>query len=170
MTEQWKEVPGWEGFYAVSDRGHVMSLARRVPGRPGVFMNRRERIQGQQINRDGYAVVSFSRHNKKTEYRVQRLVLLAFVGPCPEGMEACHNNGNRSDNRVENLRWDTRSGNTWDRIAHGTHVQARKTHCANGHPYSEDNTYISPGKYGRHCRTCRLAQKRAYNERKKAAA
>jgi hypothetical protein len=53
-------------------------------------------------------------------YGVHRLVLEAFVGPCPAGMEACHNNGVRTDNRLENLRWDTRSANCRDRIRHGT--------------------------------------------------
>ena len=52
---------------------------------------------------------------------VHRLVLETFVGPCPEGMEACHNNGVRTDNRVENLRWDTHSANSQDAIKHGTH-------------------------------------------------
>jgi len=47
-------------------------------------------------------------------------VLESFVGPCPEGMECCHNDGNPSNNFVENLRWDTRSNNQKDRESHGT--------------------------------------------------
>lgn len=56
----------------------------------------------------------------KTVKPVHRLVLEAFVGPCPEGMQACHNNGIRDDNRVENLRWDTPKGNSLDKAKHGT--------------------------------------------------
>lgn len=51
---------------------------------------------------------------------VHRLVLEAFVGPCPAGMEGCHNNGCPSDNRLQNLRWDTRLANNADKIRHGT--------------------------------------------------
>ena len=65
----------------------------------------------------GYPTVSLGRKN---EHRVHRLVLETYVGPCPEGMEACHNNGNRQDNRLENLRWDTRSNNRYDAVQHGT--------------------------------------------------
>jgi hypothetical protein len=56
-------------------------------------------------------------------YKVARLVLLAFVGPCPDGMECCHTNGNRTDNRLTNLRWDTPKANAADKRAHGTHPE-----------------------------------------------
>lgn len=51
---------------------------------------------------------------------VHHLVLEAFVGPRPEGMVACHNDGNSFNNHVDNLRWDTRSNNERDKINHGT--------------------------------------------------
>jgi hypothetical protein len=51
---------------------------------------------------------------------IHRLIAEAFHGPCPEGMECCHNDGNRSNNRADNLRWDTRTNNHADRIQHGT--------------------------------------------------
>lgn len=50
----------------------------------------------------------------------QRLVLAAYRGECPSGMEACHNNGVRDDNRISNLRWDTPPSNRLDMILHGT--------------------------------------------------
>lgn len=49
-----------------------------------------------------------------------RLICEAFHGPCPNGMECCHNNGERTDNRESNLRWDTRSANHLDKRQHGT--------------------------------------------------
>lgn len=51
---------------------------------------------------------------------VSRLVLMAFVGPCPAGKEACHKNGNPSDNRLSNLYWGTRTDNMADAKRHGT--------------------------------------------------
>ncbi len=50
-----------------------------------------------------------------------RLILQAFVGPCPNGMECCHNDGNPANNHVDNLRWDTRKNNVADTIKHGRH-------------------------------------------------
>lgn len=50
---------------------------------------------------------------------VHDLLLKAFVGPCPSGHECCHNNGNPGDNRLENLRWDTRQENVLDQLRHG---------------------------------------------------
>lgn len=41
MSEQWKAIPGWEGYYEVSDQGRVKSCARSVPGRPGCWADRR---------------------------------------------------------------------------------------------------------------------------------
>jgi hypothetical protein len=61
------------------------------------------------------------RHGRKTRF-VHRLVLEAFVGPCPDGMEGCHNDGNPANNRLDNLRWDTPSANYADRYKHGTHL------------------------------------------------
>jgi len=51
---------------------------------------------------------------------VHRYVLLAFVGECPEGMQACHNDGNPGNNRLDNLRWGTPSNNNRDKWLHGT--------------------------------------------------
>lgn len=64
--------------------------------------------------------LKFKGGKMKTVY-VQRLVLLSFVGPCPEGMEACHFPDRDQKNcRLDNLRWDTRSANQMDKVAHGT--------------------------------------------------
>ena len=52
--------------------------------------------------------------------QTSHIVLLAFVGPCPPGMEACHNNGDCTDDRLENLRWDTPIANKADMLKHGT--------------------------------------------------
>lgn len=67
-----------------------------------------------------YFVQTLSEDGIRTTVAVHRLVLEAFVGPCPEGMEACHNDGDTTNNRLDNLRWDTRKGNHADRKKHGT--------------------------------------------------
>jgi hypothetical protein len=67
-----------------------------------------------------YYAVKFRNNGKYKVYLVHRLVLESFVGPCPEGMEACHNDGDVLNNRLSNLRWDTRQSNQFDRYKHGT--------------------------------------------------
>ncbi len=107
MTEQWKDVPGYEGQYQVSDGGSVMSYRRRAEGqllRPGRMPM-------------GHLSVSLGRGNSQC---VHKLVLLAFVGPPPLKHECRHLNGNPADNRLANLCWGTRSENIRDAVSHGT--------------------------------------------------
>ncbi len=107
---RWAPVPGYEGLYEVSDDGRVYSF---LVGRQLGYMNP-----------DGYRIVKLHKSDKQDGFRVlrvHRLVLLAFVGPAPEGMECRHLNGDPSDNRLSNLRWGTQSENVRDAIRHGTH-------------------------------------------------
>ena len=79
------------------------------------------------IRRQGYCTVNLARAGKKSARRIHRLVLEAFVGPCPPGMVACHGDGNRSNNALSNLRWDTHQSNADDAVLHGT--RARGSRC-----------------------------------------
>lgn len=72
------------------------------------------------IGRVGYKVVQRSVNNKTKQKYLHRVLLEAFVGPCPDGCEALHINGDRTDNRLSNLRWGTRKENVADAIRHGT--------------------------------------------------
>lgn len=62
--------------------------------------------------------------------QVSRLVCAAFHGPCPEGMECCHNDGNKLNNAAWNLRWDTHRANIVDRTNHGSLPIGEKHHQA----------------------------------------
>lgn len=73
------------------------------------------------VSRSGHYRVELQRDNQKQKWYVHRLVMLAFVGPVPDGMECAHNNGKPSDNRLENLRYATRKENHADKKRHGTH-------------------------------------------------
>jgi len=72
------------------------------------------------LGENGYYRVTLCKHGKQYNKTLHRLVLEAFVGPCPPNMECCHNNGIPTDNRLENLRWDTYRKNQLDRVRHGT--------------------------------------------------
>lgn len=78
----------------------------------------------------GYNKVTLHGNGKRLQRQVSRLVLTAFRGPCPAGMEACHNNGDSTDDRLDNLRWDTRKANQHDRIRHGTDLRGEKQPAA----------------------------------------
>lgn len=153
-SETWKPVAGWELSYEVSNLGRVRSVDRTITRSDGRSQRRRGKILTNTLNNAGYCVVRLSDKERRKMVPVHRLVALTFLGSAPEGQEVCHNNGNSQDNRVENLRWDTRSENASDAVIHGTHPHSTKTHCPRGHEYSTDNTYIYKGRY-RQCRACK---------------
>jgi hypothetical protein len=101
------------------------------------------------------------------------LVLTTFVGPRPDGHEGCHNNGEPSDNRLVNLRWDTPCANQADKLVHQRDYNVNKTHCgACGMPYDAENTYrFGPDNRWRRCKNCaRRYQRVTYHNRKKRTA
>ncbi len=114
MAEKWKVVPGFPD-YEVSTLGRLRSIRRRR----GVKLRV---AKGWVVRKPGYPMaikVGLRRDGRTFEFRLHRLILMTFVGPCPKGMEACHNDGNPLNNRLENLRWDTHSANMQDCIRHG---------------------------------------------------
>ena len=74
----------------------------------------------QTPDRDGYLLVNLRKPGKRRMAKVHQLVLEAFVGPKPKGLETRHLNGKRTDNRLENLAWGTHRQNVADCVAHGT--------------------------------------------------
>lgn len=77
--------------------------------------------------RRGYLRVGLTRNGKLHWRSVHRLVLETFVGNCPAGHEACHNDGNRQNNNLKNLRWDTPEANACDKRLHGTIVRGSRS-------------------------------------------
>ena len=144
-----RPVVDWQGFYEVSSQGGVWSVERLVKNRHGQRRVRARRLK-ETPGSDGHLRVSLHREGRATTKSVHRLVLEAFVGPCPPGMEGCHGPGGVRDNSVSNLRWDTRSANIQDAVRDGTHHQSSKAKCAEGHAY--DVTWGRNG--GRRCRQC----------------
>lgn len=104
MSEVWKDVVGYEGLYQVSDHGRVWS-------------NLNDQVLKHKITARGYHRIELYR--PRHIYFVHVLVLNAFVGLCPRGMECCHFDGDKHNNRLSNLRWDTRSNNRADTIRNG---------------------------------------------------
>ena len=117
----WLPVVGWEGFYEVSDRGEVRSVERRVTCSHGfdrVYKAQYLKVRGNP-HRMNYQEVTLSRPGEIKHGKVHRMVLEAFVGPCPDGMECRHLNNDPTDNRLENLAWGTKAENGADRAENG---------------------------------------------------
>lgn len=115
--EIWKPVVGYEGLYEVSSIGRVKSIVRTTP----IIMKATPNITTGRFQ----VPLSKKGHVKKRAY-VHRMVAEAFHGPCPDGMECCHNDGDHTNNHFNNLRWDTRKANWRDRRAHGNGTEGEK--------------------------------------------
>ena len=158
MPETWKPIPGWEGYYEVSDHGNVRSVNRIVSTSSGRKVHYTGVHRKPRAEKTGHLALSLTKNSQKAYRYVHRLVLEAFVGPCPEGMQACHKDGNPANNHLSNLRWDTQSANTFDQVVHGVHHEARKTHCKRGHLLEMPNLSLPQWDRGkRACLACRRA-------------
>ena len=103
-TERWLPIPGYEGRYEVSDQGRVRNASS-------------SRVLRQALHKKtGYLSASLSGRR----VLAHRLVLLAFAGPCPDGMETRHADGDSENNAIANLSWGTKAQNAIDRVVHGT--------------------------------------------------
>lgn len=147
--ERWLLVPGWETFYEVSDQGRVRSLGRDGVRADGRRLIKKPRMLTARIDYKGYQRVTLS-GARRWHVGVHQLVLLAFVGPRPDGQEARHLDDDKDNNSLSNLVYGTPSENRYDAVRNGTHNQARKQTCPRGHAYD----YTKPDG-SRVCRKCK---------------
>lgn len=105
--EEWRPVVGFERSYAVSSLGRVKNIDREVRCARGV-RRVRERVLALEAHYRGYSRVMMG----GSHYFVHRLVANAFLDPAHTTEVVNHKNGDKSDNRVENLEWNTFSENT----------------------------------------------------------
>ena len=120
--ETWREIPGFPGYEA-SDWGRVRSFKKRVGSAGGwKIADEPQRVLRPSTGRGSpYRIVQLCVDGETCARRVGVLVLLAFVGEAPDGHEVCHCNGDPTDDRLENLRWDTHAANMRDAVEHGSY-------------------------------------------------
>ena len=102
--EEWRKILCYGVHYWVSNHGNVK--------------NRRRLMRPHR--KDGYWVIKLSHKGVSKKFKIHRLVLEAFVGPRPTGMECRHLDGDKNNNRLYNLRWGTSEENLADQVRHGT--------------------------------------------------
>lgn len=109
-----KNIPGFPD-YAITRDGRVWSKPRTTSH----GHKRKGRWLKPNIMADGYVHITLNLNKKSYVVKIHRLVLEAFMGSCPPGMEARHLNGLRGDNKLGNLCWGTKKENWKDRRKHG---------------------------------------------------
>lgn len=107
MTEIYKDIPGYEGLYQVSDLGNVRNT-------------KRENILKPHVDKDGRVSIQLSKNGNRKTTRVCRLVALGFIGEKPKGYHVCHNDGNARNNELINIRYDTPTENSIDFYRYGS--------------------------------------------------
>ncbi|RLC88986.1 MAG: hypothetical protein DRJ03_00050 [Chloroflexi bacterium] len=118
MTGRWKDIDSHQGIYQVSDLGRVKRIIDGWGTKAGKILKPR-------IKSDQYLQVALWYNGKRIDRPIHRLVLEAFVGPQPKGMECRRPDGARQNNHLTNLQWGTRSENQRDSIRHNTKYQPR---------------------------------------------
>lgn len=156
--EEWRAVVGYEGYYEVSSLGRVRSLDRvsTLPNGGSRFYPGRVLAQSP-ADKKHYRGVNLSVFGVAKMFMVHSLVAEAFLGPRPEGMQICHGDGDKENNRSGNLRYDTPTANIEDARRHGTIGRGLKpppTHCKYGHEMTPENSFERPDSKTLRCRTC----------------
>jgi hypothetical protein len=146
--ETWRPIPGYDGRYEISNLGRVVSYAQSKP-----------RVLQQTVHKQGYPRVTLWKSGIGRPRTIHSLLMLAFVGPRPDGMVVRHLDDDPSNNALSNLAYGTHSENTQDMIRNGKCVKLNQTHCVHGHLYDTANTYRRPDGR-RKCRTCNRERER----------
>ena len=116
---EYRDVNGFP-VYRIGNDGSAWTCWIPAVRGNGWQMSSQWRCLNLDSRRHGRLYATFSRNGISQSFQVHRLVLGLFVGPCPEGMEACHEDGNHLNNALSNLRWDTHVENMGDMVRHGT--------------------------------------------------
>lgn len=136
QTEIWKDVPGYEGRYQVSDLGRFRHLPRTIR-----FVSKRGneawrttvlRVCAPNVTREGYAIAHLQVDGVRSTPTIHELVLAAFVGSRPAGLDVNHINGVKTDNRLSNLEYVTRSENHKHAVRTGLNKQALAVVASSG--------------------------------------
>lgn len=120
----WKDIPGFEGLYQANVNGEIRSLDHIRKNGTNKYEQKGKMLKVNK-NPNGYLQIRLSKNGKAKTYRVNRLIALTFIENPLNKETVNHKNGNKLDNRVENLEWATRK------------EQTRHMHEVLGVPYAD---------------------------------
>ena len=125
-TEEWRDIPCYEGVYQVSSYGRVISLPR-----PRFIHSRKEALIRKtfKTGKGKYLAVDLSRENQSHRFYIHELVALVFIGDRPNGYEVNHIDLDKYNNHANNLEYLTHEQNVKHTVAHGKHAH----HESSGH-------------------------------------
>lgn len=126
LIETWKPVVGYEGLYDVSDLGRVQTFKVGA----GCSVKNYGLIMSSRKNKWGYLYVNLRDNlNMRQTLVIHQLVMAAFVGPCPVGYEIDHKKGIKTDNRLSELEYVTKSENCKRAYALGLRSSPKGEDC-----------------------------------------
>ena len=166
MIEEWKPVPGHEGEYEVSNLGQVRSLTRVVRRSDGKPQTITGRILKQ--TRSGPMAGTLNLRGDSKPTRIGRLVAEVFIRPPEEGEVILRHEDDKTNNRVDNVFWGTRTDVAKALEDGAGHPNSRKTHCRRGHKLEAPNLARAHLKRGqRACLACCRANSFSNNQIRK---
>ena len=130
VQEEWRAVPGFDGWYDVSSLGRVRSWKKRNGRNDAAERLTTPRMLATGKSSKGYSSVTLHRNGRDIPFSVHRLVLTAFVGPRPRGNQCRHMDRCKANNALTNLRWGTGVENCDDKRRHGTSPDCQRNPAA----------------------------------------
>ena len=124
--ETWRDVPGWSGYYEVSNLGNVRSVDRTLTFSDGRVRAFKGAPRATHTDSFGYKKVTLKRAGVNQRVLIHQIVATTWIGPRPAGLQVCHGDGDKTNNAASNLRYDTPAANHADAVRHGTAHRPRK--------------------------------------------
>lgn len=118
MTEEWRDIPDYKGLYQVSNLGRVRGLDRVVPCSRWGSYTVKGRVLVTVRSGNGYRCVNLRKLGGLRKVHVHTLVAQCFIGERPDGYTTNHIDGDKTNNRADNLEYCTPQQNTY----HASHV------------------------------------------------
>jgi len=126
MTEEWKNIRGYTGFYQVSNFGKIKSVSRIIKKNDGKILTLKERVLRQSLNTKGYPYINLCRNCICISKTIHIIVARAFVSNPKRKPQVNHKDGNKLNNNDWNLEWNTNKENSIHAIKNKLKIRSKK--------------------------------------------